>query len=306
MDGYTLFIKPTKKCNLNCEYCDLNSEEKHMSKEKALEIIDFVKKSDEDFNRILFTGGEPLLNYEIISLFAKEFPLVDLKIITNGTILNEGIKKLFKDNKKRLDIILSMDGPKEIQDKNRTNSFDDIMDNLSFFRDYIGRVNVVVTPETIFKLDKIIDFIKEEVYHGYDILIANGVDWDKELDWDKFEKYFKENCLKYTTLKETLQVEKTGLCECGDHLLIDHNGDIYPCMNYNYPGNKLGDIYNGIDENKRRPLKLARDYDFSTNFVCLLKNREANGSVFKEEVVHPGFFIKYLDLLRLIEGGFDG
>lgn len=300
MDGYTLFIKPTKDCNLNCEYCDLKAEDTEMSVEMAKKIISFIKQSDEEFDRILFTGGEPLLNVDTIMEFANSFPDVDLKIITNGTILNEKVRKLFIENEDRLDIILSFDGPKEIQDNNRSNSFDTIMNNLDFFRKYIGRVNTVVTPTTIFRLHEIIDFIKENVYEGYDVLIANGFDWDEELNWDKFEKYFKENCLNYEVLKETLLVEETGLCECGDHLLIDEVGDIYPCMNYNYPENKLGSIYDGINENKRRPLKLARDKEFSSNFVCLLKNREVNGSVFKEEIVHPGFFDKYLDLLRLI------
>ena len=301
LDGYTLFIKPTKKCNLNCSYCDLKSEEKEMDKKTAQEICDFVKESNEDFNRILFTGGESLLNPKVIKVFADNFPEVDLKVISNGTTLTKEVQELFLENKDRISMILSFDGPKEIQDKNRSESFEKIMDNIYFFKHFISRVNTVVTPETIFRLDEIIDFITENIYDKYDILIANGFDWDKELDWDKFEEYFRENCMEYKTLKQILNIEKHGLCECGDHLLINEEGEIYPCMNYNYPGNKLGDIYEGINENRRRPYKIAREKEFSSNFVCLLKNREANGSIFKEEIVHPGFIEKYFDLVREID-----
>jgi sulfatase maturation enzyme AslB (radical SAM superfamily) len=295
LDGYTLFIKPTKNCNLNCSYCDLPAEKIKMSSDMAQNISKFIKSSDENFDRILFTGGEPLLNPKIINIFAENFPEIKLKIITNGTVLNQKIQEIFLKNKDRISIILSFDGPKDIQDANRDNSFDKVMNNLWFFRHFITRVNTVVTPSTIFSLDRIIDFIKENIYPGYDILIANGIDWDEELDWDKFENYFRKKCMQYKNLKQILNIETKGFCECKNHLMINEKGDIYPCVNYDYPENRLGNIYDGIDENKRRPFNIA-----GVSFTCLLENREANGSIFKEKINRPNFIQKYFDLVREI------
>jgi sulfatase maturation enzyme AslB (radical SAM superfamily) len=272
-----------------------------MEPSMAQDISDFIKESDEEFTRILFTGGEPLLNPEVIDIFAKNFPEVDIKIITNGTVLSERIKEIFEDNPNDFSIILSMDGPKEIQDEHRSNSFDELISNLDFFKKYIAKVNIVVTPESIFKLDKIIDFITNNVYYDYDILVQNGIDWEGKIDIEKFSSYFRNNCLGYTKLRNLLHLEKNGLCECGDHLMIDLNGDIYPCMNFNNKTNLLGNIYQGINKNKRRPYKFGREKDFGAEYVCLLKNRDENGSIFKGSKIHKFFLPILLDLVREVE-----
>jgi sulfatase maturation enzyme AslB (radical SAM superfamily) len=301
MDGYTLFIKPTEECNLDCTYCDLESKKEQMSPELAKEICAFVKKSDEEFTRILFTGGEPLLNYEVIDIFAKEFPEIDIKMITNGTILNEEIKRVFTSNPNDFSIILSMDGPKKFQDKNRSDSFDDVMENYSFFKNYIKAVNIVVTPKSIFHLHEIVEFIEKNIHHEYDILIQNGIDWEGKIDIEKFKKYFRKKCLGYPQLRKMLYLSEQGLCECGDHLLINNKGDIYPCMNFNNEINYLGNIYDGIDRNKRRPYKYAREKEFNSNYICLLKNRDENGSIFNETEIHKFFLPVFLDLLKEVD-----
>lgn len=130
LDRITLHI--ANDCNLNCTYCyakggRYDGPKKLISKEKAIEIIDFFIKNFKRINSIVFFGGEPLLNIKVIKktcayvrdLFEKKkiTYLPEFVIITNGTIINSEIIKLICDYK--ITITVSIDGPKEINDLHR-------------------------------------------------------------------------------------------------------------------------------------------------------------------------------------------
>lgn len=95
-----------------------------------------------------FFGGEPLLAFDtiikpIILKYKKE---LNWSITTNGTLLTEEIIDFLADN--NVSILLSFDGIKEVQDKQRPlmgqrSSFDKIMENL----DYL----VLKIPDTVFR-----------------------------------------------------------------------------------------------------------------------------------------------------------
>ena len=68
-----LILKITNKCNLNCIYCynaDKN-EIKDMDFKTAKNSIDYILSDDADKLKIQFTGGEPLLNFDLIEKVIK-------------------------------------------------------------------------------------------------------------------------------------------------------------------------------------------------------------------------------------------
>lgn len=83
------FIRFTK-CNLNCRWCDTE-----FAKGVYMSIDDIERKLNKKINWVSLTGGEPMLEDDLIFLIGK-LKDKDFKILleTNGTIFD---KKIFKE-----------------------------------------------------------------------------------------------------------------------------------------------------------------------------------------------------------------
>ena len=119
-------------CNLACRYCFAEEGEYHgrralMSYEIGKKALDFlVKNSGSRINlEVDFFGGEPLMNWQVVkdlvaygrSLeepFHKKFRFT---LTTNGVLLNDEILEFA--NREMANVVLSIDGRKEINDRMR-------------------------------------------------------------------------------------------------------------------------------------------------------------------------------------------
>ncbi|NOU58882.1 radical SAM/SPASM domain-containing protein [Marinifilum caeruleilacunae] len=122
-------IHVANDCNLACTYCygnegTYNHEKKLMSAKTAEDIAYFLINNFTEVEGIVFFGGEPLLNPQIIKLICeifrkheKEFPIPKFSIITNGTILNSCIIDLIDEYLET--VVVSIDGPQEANDLHR-------------------------------------------------------------------------------------------------------------------------------------------------------------------------------------------
>ena len=127
-----LVLQVTQKCNLRCSYCvysgdykNRNHSQKEMSWETAKEAVDYLyghSMSSEDIY-ISFYGGEPLLMFrlikEVVEYVKREYcqRTVHFNLTTNGTLFTPEIVQYFIKN--NIQIMFSLDGPKEVHDKNR-------------------------------------------------------------------------------------------------------------------------------------------------------------------------------------------
>lgn len=78
-----------KGCNLNCSYCDTawaNQQDAVCTEMTEQEIYDYIKETG--VKNVTLTGGEPLLNHEIIELLGvlTEDKDLNIEIETNGSI----------------------------------------------------------------------------------------------------------------------------------------------------------------------------------------------------------------------------
>lgn len=133
MNGTSLHIVvPTSRCNQACPYCfaapdhiGADKEKTDMSEETAKKTIDFILQSPSYAITIEFTGGEALARFDIIKdmiEYAKkknESLKKDLRftIVTNLTMASERMLEWLIDND--ITICTSLDGPKQVHDKNR-------------------------------------------------------------------------------------------------------------------------------------------------------------------------------------------
>lgn len=163
-------VKPTNRCNHNCNYCHyasgqyLNLEEMRqqdeIAREKMLEVIDDF--AEIGVKAVTFSGGGEPLNYpHIVETMRKvqEYG-IDLSIITNGSLLFGERAEILKDAKW---VRISLDsGTKETYSKIRSiplDSFDKVCENIRDFAKIKNKncelgVNFVVTEENAYEVYK--------------------------------------------------------------------------------------------------------------------------------------------------------
>lgn len=119
-------------CNLACKYCFAEEGEYHgrralMSIEVGKKAIDFlIANSGNRRNlEVDFFGGEPLMNWEVVKEivrygrskeeeYNKNFRFT---LTTNGVLLNDEVMEFV--NKEMSNVVLSLDGRKEVNDEMR-------------------------------------------------------------------------------------------------------------------------------------------------------------------------------------------
>ena len=119
-------------CNLNCEYCfasqgKYNGERAVMSFEVGKQALDFlIANSGHRRNlEVDFFGGEPLMNFEVVKelvAYARSIEKAHNKnfrftLTTNGMLINDDVIEFA--NKEMSNVVLSLDGRKEIHDRYR-------------------------------------------------------------------------------------------------------------------------------------------------------------------------------------------
>ena len=119
-------------CNLACKYCFAEEGEYHgrralMSYEVGKKALDFlIANSGKRRNlEVDFFGGEPLMNWEVVKKLVayarQQEPIHNKKfrftLTTNGMLLNEEVDDFL--NKEMHNVVLSLDGRKEIHDRLR-------------------------------------------------------------------------------------------------------------------------------------------------------------------------------------------
>lgn len=109
-----LRIAVTRRCNLRCEYCHMEGEQKSAdvaSEEmSAAEIARIVRIAvGLDITKVKLTGGEPLTRKDILGVIegiASVPGLTDLSMTTNGALLAPMAKRLHASGLKRVNISL--------------------------------------------------------------------------------------------------------------------------------------------------------------------------------------------------------
>lgn len=303
-------------CNLRCEYCfasqgDFNGDKSMMSLEvgkKALELL--IKNSGNRRNlEVDFFGGEPLMNFGVVKelvKYGRELELIHNKnfrftITTNGLLLDDDNIDFI--NKNMHNVVLSIDGRKEVNDNMRktisgNGSFDIIVPKfLKLVKLRGGKDYYVRGTFTSKNLDFSKDVLK--MYElGFDSISVEPVVTKPEHDYAILEKDLEKVLSEYEALsKEYLKLNKEetkfnffhfmidlnqGPClikrvvGCGagvEYLAVTPEGDLYPC--HQFVGDtdfKMGTVFEGITNTDiRENFKKANVYSKEECSECWAK-----------------------------------
>ena len=179
-------VVPTLRCNSSCIYCqvarkNMDDHSADMTKETAKNIVKTIFESPSPCIKIEFQGGDPSTDFDMVkyiieeaewqNLFKKKH--LDFIICTNLTLLDESMVKYLIKHK--CEISTSLDGPKDIHDKNRPLQ-DKSLDhhkifekNLNMIKNISGQGNCVSALMTTSKysLGRFKDIIDEYVRLGF-------------------------------------------------------------------------------------------------------------------------------------------
>jgi uncharacterized protein len=170
----------TSKCNLRCKYCLCFGcrEPKDMSWETAVKIVDAF--ADQPV-KLQLTGGEPLLNYDLICKLYDHIKRrgydVLLQLQTNGTLIGRETAKGLK--KMKMAVGVSLDGPPAANESLRGGTQLTVQGIQHLAEEGIMlNLNSVVTALNVEKLPELADFalyLGNVAGIGFDLLRKAGL-----------------------------------------------------------------------------------------------------------------------------------
>jgi uncharacterized protein len=129
----TLVLHVTDACNLGCHYCyycndgQAAGEKASMSSDVAAKAVDFLVENSGNLEEVIivFFGGEPLLNFGLISFIveyargkaAEKGIKIDFAMTTNGTLLDDETIGFLHRN--QIGVTVSIDGYEKAHDRYR-------------------------------------------------------------------------------------------------------------------------------------------------------------------------------------------
>lgn len=283
-------------CNLKCKYCFAEEGEYHgkrslMTFEVGKKAIDFLIKNSANRHNLEvdFFGGEPLMNFDTVKQIVEYARSQEQKynknfrftITTNGILLNDEIQAFI--NKNMHNVVLSLDGRKQINDKMRPRvgnqgSYDTIVpkfqklaesrnqtnyyvrgtytnQNLDFSEDVIHISNlgfkqisvepVVSSPENFYSIKEEDLPILFEQYENLAIEMAKRKNTERDFNFFHF----------MIDLSGGPCISKR-LAGCGsgsEYLAVTPEGDLYPCHQFvGIEEFKMGTVDTGIVDIDRK------------------------------------------------------
>ncbi len=225
-------------------------------------------------------GGEPTLMgleffKEVIELQKKHGTggqSVTNTIQTNGTLLDEDWMEFL--SRYNFLVGLSLDGPRDLHDPYRTcpdgqGSFEEVIEAAELLQEADVPFNIlsVLNSRTVKQPKRIVNFFLQNDFNHFQFIPAiETVETEsgkelapfspeprevgKFLD-EVFEKWAEEfppgfSVRYFDSLVNVSSGRDPGSCRidasCGSYLVVEHNGDVYPCDFYVEEGRKLGNI----------------------------------------------------------------
>ncbi|MBS5932411.1 MAG: thioether cross-link-forming SCIFF peptide maturase [Clostridiales bacterium] len=277
-------------CNLACKYCfaeegEYKGHRELMSYEVGKKALDFlIENSGSRRNlEVDFFGGEPLMNWQVVKdlvAYGREQEKIHNKnfrftLTTNGVLLNDDIMEFA--NKEMANIVLSIDGRKDVHDymrpsRNGKGSYDLIVpkfekvaesrnqtnyyvrgtftrNNLDFSEDVLHLADLgfkQISVEPVVSLPEEPYAIREEdlpkIYEEYDKLAKEMIKRKKEGKGFNFFHFMID-----LTGGPCVAKRLSGCGSGTEYLAVTPWGDLYPC--HQFVGEDeflLGNVFEGI------------------------------------------------------------
>ncbi|MCX8042513.1 MAG: PqqD family peptide modification chaperone [Desulfobacterota bacterium] len=287
--GFTsAFLHITDACNLKCKHCYATV---YRHKRADISDNDFFRFLDRFFGaggkRLILSGGEPLLHKRLRD-FIELYSHATIRILTNGLLIDDNFASYIEN--KNVDIQVSLDGSTAtIHDSIRgKDAFQGALGGIAVLKRHglLYRTNIcaTITRKNIHDLPSLIRFVYSlGIRHIRFIPLRKRGDGARNWgtlhaditpeEYKEFYRYvFEEAQGNFPDM--TIGSGLSGLvlrahdlsqgnrgCSIGTNLVVDANGDIYPCVLLMDKQYKLGNIRTTSFEALRKHSVLNRLVD---------------------------------------------
>jgi len=328
--GIYFSVNISQQCNMCCRYCYADNgtygDPSLMSDEVGQKTIDFLfeesMRRGEEKLALTFFGGEPLLNMPLLRKMTqyvrerqKKFnKIVDLSIITNGTLIDEECARYLGEEKIR--VTISSDGPKYVHDRLRVrrdgnSSYDAIMAGLPLLKAYgreigaratVTRYNVHLSSIYKHLLKACFDTVAFSPVRDdtgeFTLRREDFKTLEKELDLvaeDFLEEVFKNK--KFTLVNFVMPLVRIYtrhkshfVCGAGNALgVITSKGDIFPCQSFaGMEEYKLGNVFGGINRERQKEFLKYADVDTRQGCKNCWNRYICGGECYHFSMIHTG------------------
>ncbi len=277
-------------CNLNCSYCFASQGKYHgdravMSYEVGKQALDFLVANSKGRRNLEvdFFGGEPLMNFQVVKDLVKYARSIEkdagknfrFTLTTNGMLVDDDVIDFA--NRECSNVVLSLDGRKEIHDKYRVDysgkgSWEQIVPKFQKFVEarqgknyYMRGTFTHANPDFLEDIKTMLDLgfteLSMEPVVGPESEPSSLTMEDLPIVLDQYEKLAELMLQRHKegrpfTFYHYMIDLKGGPCiykrisGCGsgtEYMAVTPWGDLYPC--HQFVGEekfKLGDIWNGV------------------------------------------------------------
>jgi len=259
----------TSNCNLACKYCFIENNKMNngqvvnmstLTAKIAIDKIDkYCKKHGLNNFLIIFYGGEPFINFEVMKFivgYCKEKETrFNFSCVSNSTLLTDEMVDFIKESNIYLSI--SIDGYKELNDSNRifkgdnSSVYDSVFKSVKLLKEKnidFG-LSITISDQIVSNKSRFLKWLDDvqPSYFAYNLMHYSEKtdEWKKyypkasKLLLDSYDRY--ENCLKFhedrVNRKLTSYIKKEfKYTDCGaagnNQIVIKPNGDTCLCHGY--------------------------------------------------------------------------
>lgn len=297
-----------------------------MSISIAKDAVQEYMEEKNDLNKVEFQffGGEPFLNFELIKEVVEWFHTQTWHkehlffIGTNGTILNTEIKNWLLKYPKCVWVGVSIDGTKTAHDLTRSNSYDLVLANYSFFKEHYPTqpVKMTICKDSLpYVAESIIDLEEKNILFSANLVFENA--WgDSESKQSLLSIYahqlnilvdyyanrielFPPRIISHDLRNIILEEKMLGTtitkrwCGTGNEMtMVDVDGKRFPCQRFSPWVTNRQFTTESINKEfinwKPEKCKYCRFINFCP--TCAGHNFQENGDVDERSTFHCDFF----------------
>jgi uncharacterized protein len=268
-DKTLMYLLLSQSCNLSCTYCfehlgpDMG---KLMPWSVADKAIDFFSRVSVPKRTIVFYGGEPLLDEEVFVKSVDKIRRMGLEcrlsMVSNGTLITPELAEYIAKNK--VDVGVSIDGPKEIHDRARVmrdgsgGSFDDAIRGYNYLKEkgVNPSISCTIGKHNVKELEDVARFFVSELKPkgvGFNLMMGGKNDEGamREATEQLLKAYeiLRNNGIYEDRVMRRLKAITTGknhLKDCGaygNQFAVRYDGKVGPCHGFCNSGEYFsGDI----------------------------------------------------------------
>jgi len=265
----SLFIHITRRCNLHCPHCYIsaNDKQKDLSEATIISLIDTLVKEGGD--GLTISGGEPLLHPEIQNILSYASKQLTVRLLTNGSLIDKKMARFLAE--KEIYVQISLDGS--------TSSIHDAIRGEGSYEQVINAIQLLQAQGAGEKLNLCTTLMQSNMndwqnmitlaenkkipllrfLHLREVGRASDHPGARPLTASAYEAFIAH--VNQMQLNHNQKVELTcgmsGLllkmpesfkgddiwCPVGRMMVIDSNGDVYPCVLMMREKYYLGNIF---------------------------------------------------------------